>query len=118
MTTNNIDMMNELNSKTYESTRKLADLTLRNLETLLSRQMDAATLFVETGLRQYRLVTENKNYNELMRAEMEMAREFGDRIVAESRQNMKLMGEAREGYRSWYEQNMAAAKKAPYFQAA
>ena len=118
MTTNNIDMMNELNSKTYESTRKLADLTLRNLETLLSRQMDAATLFVETGLRQYRLVTENKNYHELMRAEMEMAREFGDRIVAESRQNMKLMGEAREGYRSWYEQNMAAAKKAPYFQAA
>ena len=53
-----------------------------------------------------------------MKAEMEMAREFGDRIVAESRQNMKLMGEAREGYRSWYEQNMAAAKKAPYFQAA
>lgn len=111
--TDNFENLNEMTSKGYENVRKLGELNLQIMETLVSRQMDAANMWMETAMRQFRLVSEAKGYNDLLKGEMELAREMGERLLSESRENMKLMNETRENYRGWYEQSVAdVAKKA------
>jgi hypothetical protein len=97
-------MFNEMGTQGYESAQQLGEINLRSMETLVARQMDAMNLFMETGLRQVQLATESKGYNDLIKGEIALAKELTERLMAESRDNVKLANTARDEYRAWFEQ--------------
>lgn len=106
----NLDMINELGTKGYESMRQLGEINLRNWERMVARQMDAVSMMMESGLRQAKVASEAKGYNELAKTQVEFAKELGQRMVDETRQNLKLAGDARDEYRTWFEKGVASAK--------
>jgi phasin family protein len=108
MTTANegFEMFNDLGSKGYESARQLGELNLRAMEKLVTRQMDAVNLVMESGLRQVQLATEAKGYSDLVKGQLELAKELGERVMEESRSNVKLASDTRDEYRVWFEQNV------------
>ena len=106
----NLDMINELGTKGYESMRELGEINLRNWERMVARQMDAVSMMMESGLRQAKVASEAKGYNELAKTQVDFAKELGQRMVDETRQNLKLAGDARDEYRAWFEKGMASAK--------
>lgn len=106
----NLDMLNEMGSKGYESMRELGDINLRNWERIVARQMDAVSLMMESGLRQVKMASEAKGYNDLVKTQVEFAKELGQRLVDETRQNLQLAGDARDEYRLWFEKGMTDVK--------
>jgi len=103
----NLNAINEMGNKGYERMNTLAELNLRTWETLAARQMDAINLFMEQGLRQMKLATESKGYNDFLKGEMELAKEMSARMMEESKANMKLAGQVRDDYRNWFQQGVS-----------
>jgi hypothetical protein len=73
--------------------------------------MASVSLMMETGLRQAKAASEVKGYNELAKIQVEFAKELGQRMVEETRQNLKLAGDARDEYRVWFEKGMVDVKE-------
>lgn len=109
MTTVNDTMntVNEMTNKGFERMTSLGELNLRAFERLASRQMDSINLFMEHGIRVMKLATESKGYNELVKGQVEAAKELSERLMSEARTNISVAGEVRDDYRHWLEKNLA-----------
>jgi len=101
------NLLNEFNSKGYQSLVQLGEVNLRTMEKLANRQMDAMNLFMENGSRQSELLTQAKDLNDLVAAETELTREFGSRLMGVFRENLELADEAQNSYRAWFEKGLA-----------
>lgn len=99
----NVNAINEMSNKGFERLNRLGELHLSVWERLASRQMEAVNLMLEQGARQMRLVSEAKGYSELVRGQMELAKETGERLMAETKTNIALAGEVRDQYRTWFQ---------------
>ena len=107
----NFEMFSEMSGKGYEAARQLGEINLRVMETMLGRQMEAISLFMETGLQQAKMVSEAKGYNELVKGQIAMAQDLGKRVLEESRTNMQLASDSRDEYRAWFEQGMETVRE-------
>lgn len=105
------DMMNEMGSKGFDSLRELGEINLRNWERMVARQMEAMSLMMETGMRQARAASDVKGYNDLVKSQVEFAKELGQHLVEETRHNLKLAGDARDEYRAWFEKGIVSARE-------
>lgn len=105
-TKENIEILNELSGKGYEAAKSLGEINLRIVERTLARQMDAWNMFMDSGLRNVKMVTEAKGPADLVRGQVDLFREVSERMLTESRETMKLASEAKEEYRSWFDQGL------------
>lgn len=96
-----ISAMNEMGSKGFEHLSNLGELNLKIWEKLAARQIESAKAMMEQGARQMKVVGEAKGYNDLVKGQLDMAKEVGESVMAETKTNMELAGEVRDDYRSW-----------------
>jgi len=78
---------------------------------VVARQMDALNLFMEQGVRMMTLATEAKSYGDYYKGQVEMAKELTERMMEESKTNMKLAGDVREDYRGWFDAALADVRE-------
>ncbi len=102
-----MNAVNAATNKSLESATSLGELNLRVFEKLAARQMDAVNLYVEHGMRVMKLASESKGQNEFLKTQIEAAKDLSERMMTESKSNMKLAGEVRDEYRAWFEKNLA-----------
>jgi phasin family protein len=103
----NLNAMNELGNKGMERLNMLSELNMRVWEKLASRQMEAMNFMMEQSMRQMKLATESKGYSEFVKGQVELAKETSERMVEETKENMKLVGEVRDDYRVFMEKGMS-----------
>ncbi len=99
--------MNEMTSKGADRLRSLGDLNLKIWEKLAARQLEALNLMMEQSVRQMKIASEAKGYNEFVKAQVEMAKEASERMMEEVRTNMSLANEVRDEYRAWAQAGMS-----------
>jgi len=107
----NLEMFSEMSGKGYEAARQLGEINLSVMEKMMGRQMEALSLFMETGLQQAKMVSEAKGYGELVKGQIEMAKDLGMRVMEESRTNLQLANDSRDEYRAWFEQGMKTVRE-------
>ena len=105
-----VSAFTDLSTKSVERMSALGELNLAVAEKMAARQMDALNLFMEQGARMMKLATEAKGYSDYYKGQVEMAREMSERMMQESKANMKLAGELRDEYRGWFDAAMAEVK--------
>jgi phasin family protein len=76
-------------------------------EKLAARQLEALNLMMEQSVRQMKIASEAKGYNEFVKAQVEMAKEASERMMEEVRTNMALANEVRDEYRAWAQAGMS-----------
>ena len=99
--------MNEMTSKGADRLSSLGDLNLKIWERLAARQLEALNLMMEQSVRQMKIASEAKGYNEFVKAQVEMAKEASERMMEEVRTNMSLANEVRDEYRAWAQAGMS-----------
>lgn len=107
------DMLNsytEMTDKAMSQMNTLGEMNLKVTETLANRQMDMMNLFMEQGVRMMTLATESKGYTEFYKGQIEMTKDMGERMMTESKANMKLANDLRDDYRGWFDAAMTEAK--------
>jgi phasin family protein len=103
----NVDAINEMGAKSYERLNSLNELNMRTWEKLAARQMDAINLLVEQGVRQMKLASESKGVNELVKGEVELAKDVSTRMMEEAKANVELANQVRDAYRDWFQQGVS-----------
>jgi phasin family protein len=103
----NINAVNEMGNKGFERINSLGELNLKIWEKLAARQMDALNIMMEQSVRQMKMASEAKGYNELLKGQIEMAKEASERMMAETKTNMELVGEVRDEYRDWVQSGVS-----------
>ena len=102
-----MNLFNEMGNKGFEHLNALGELNLKVWETVAARQVEAFNLVMEQGSRQMKLATESKGYNEYVKGQVELARETGERVMAETKSNLQLAGQVRDDYRAWFQQGVS-----------
>jgi hypothetical protein len=100
----NLNTINEMNTKGFERLNALGELNMRTWEALAGRQLDAMNLLMEQGIRQMKLATESKGYSDFVKGEMELAKEMSTRVMEETKANMQLAGKLRDDYQKWFQE--------------
>ena len=105
-----INTYTDLTNKSVERINALGELNLKLAETVTTRQMDVINLFMEQGVRMMGLASDAKGYGDLYKGQVEMAKQISERMMEESKANMKLVSEIRDDYRGWFDAAMADVK--------
>ncbi len=106
-TSETMKTMNDWTNKGVERMTSLGELNLRLAEKMAARQMDAMTLWMEHAMRVMKVGAESKGYNELFKGQVEATKELSERLLAEGKTTLQVVGEARDDYRAWFEKNIS-----------
>jgi hypothetical protein len=107
----NLEAMKEIGVAGFESARSLGELNLRTWEKLVENQTAVFGLFVDAGIELVKSTTEQKDIKDLVNAEMNVAKQFGENLVVKSREALQVANNARDDYRSWAEQGVETFTK-------
>jgi phasin family protein len=103
-----LESVNEMGGKAMENLNKLAELNMKVLEKITSRQMEAMNFMMEQSKRQMKLATEAKGFEEFLKGQAELAKETSERMLEESKASMQIATEVREDYRAFVQGGMSA----------
>jgi len=103
----NLDAVNEMGNKGMEKMSQLGELNMKVMEKIASRQMDAMNFMMEQSMRHMKLASEAKGYNEFVKGQVDLAKETGERMMEETKANMQIATEVRDGYRSFVQEGMS-----------
>ena len=107
----NIDMINEFNTAGYESFRQLGDISLNAWNQVMDAQMSTLNTLMNTSMEQMKLVSEAKDYHEVVRGQMDLNRKLGENLMGKTREAVELSQKTGEEVRAWYETNLAATNE-------
>jgi phasin family protein len=107
----NIEMINEINSKGYDSLRELTDITLKAWNQAVDSQMAAYSSLMGTSMEQIKLVSEAKDYQEVVRGQMDLTRKMGEDMVAKTREAVELGQKTGEEVRTWFESSLSSVNE-------
>jgi phasin family protein len=106
-----IEMINEINSKGYDSFLKLSDITLKAWNQVMDKQMEAYASLMNSGLEQVKLISEAKDYHQVIRGQMDFTRKFGEEMVNGTRQAVELGQQTGEELRAWFENGLSSVNE-------
>ncbi|MCU7845716.1 MAG: phasin family protein [Candidatus Thiodiazotropha sp. (ex Monitilora ramsayi)] len=106
-----IEMINEINSNGYDSFRQLTDITLKAWNQAMDTQMAAYSSLMNTSLEQIKLVSEAKDYHEVVRGQMDMTRKLGEEMVTKTREAVEQSQKTSEEVRAWFESSLSTANE-------
>ncbi|RLW55752.1 MAG: hypothetical protein B6D69_01670 [gamma proteobacterium symbiont of Stewartia floridana] len=106
-----IEMINEFNTTGYDSFRQLTDISLKTWNQVMEAQMDTVTSLMNTSMEQLKLVSEAKDYHEVVRGQMDLTRKLGEELMTKTREAVEMSQKTGEEVRSWYESNLATANE-------
>jgi len=102
----NVAIIEKMSRQGFEQMQQLGEINLHAMEQLMGSQMNTLQMFVENGLRQSNMISEAKGFNELIQGNMEMTKELTESIMNAGRQTVKVAGDTRDEYRSWFEKGV------------
>lgn len=97
----------DMTAKGMDRFNSMTELNMRTWEKLAGRQMDFFGLCLEQGVRLATLATESKNYSDYLKGQTDIVKEMSERMMAETKTSMQLIGEVRDDYRGWYERGLS-----------
>jgi phasin family protein len=107
----NIEMINEINSKGYDSFRQLTDITLKAWNTAVDKQIAVYTSLMNSSMEQFKLVSKAKDYQEVVRGQMDLTRKVSEEMVNTTRDAVELGQKTGEEVRAWFETSLSSANE-------
>jgi hypothetical protein len=93
----------------YEAFEQLAEANAQTWEKLISAQLDMASVMVEAGSKQLRLLSEARDHRQVLAAQARFVEEYGNKFVQKARQMATIMAGARDAYNEWIENGVDSA---------
>jgi hypothetical protein len=106
-----IEMINEFNKSGYDSFRQLTNISLSTWNQVMETQLNSYNNLLTTGMEHIKLVSEAKDYKDVVRSQMDLTRKLGEELMTKTRETLELSQKTGEEVRSWYESNLATANE-------
>lgn len=104
----------------YENLQQLGAINTKALQKLTELQFSLATVGIESGVEQAKLLSSTTNYKDLIAAESELANQYSSKMMDLGKQTADVLNESGEEIVAWFEKSAeslaetgkSAAKKA------
>jgi phasin family protein len=106
-----IEMINEFNKNGYDSFRQLTDINLNTWNEVMESQLNSYNSLLTTGMEHIKLVSEAKDYKDVVRSHMDLTRKLGEELLTKTRETLELSQKTGEEVRNWYESNLTTANE-------
>lgn len=106
MTPELMNQMIENGKAAFEPVVKLNAISKEAVETLSKQQVDLARDYMDMGMKSVETLTSAKDPSTLMEAQVELAKSFGDKVMAQAEAYAKLAAATQEKVASWAEETM------------
>ena len=93
---------------TAESSKQLEALNLKLAEKLLKKQLELANYAVDATNRVVGLLGEGKALPAIVAEQGKLARDYGKRVVATTKEATEILASSRIEYRAWFKQGLKA----------
>jgi phasin family protein len=90
------DMVNEFNENMLASAKRLAEINMRTFEQMASKQAEMMNDCLESGAKQYEVLTTAKDYKDAVKAQSELLKGCSDKYLANLRETAEMMSSVRE----------------------
>lgn len=104
-----IKSFNEFSKNTMEAAKTLGEINSKLVEQTIKQQMKAADLFLESSVKQAKLVQETKEVKDLMAGQTALVEEYTAKFVELAKSNVNLAQEAGSEYKAWIEKGLKEA---------
>ena len=101
------ETITNLSHKSVAQVSSLGELNLRIFERLAARHVDAMNLAVEHSVRLARLATETTDFSTFFKDQVAATNSLSELMFNESKENLKLVAQARDDFRAWFENILA-----------
>ena len=108
---NPVETLAELSRKSLDHVSSLGELNLRTWESIAARQTEALNFAAKHGIRVTKLLSESKDYNDIVKGQVQAFNEWSQSLSSEAKANFQLVGKLTEEYRAWLEKSVAAANE-------
>jgi len=92
-----------------EAAKELETIGTGIVEKLTAQQLEIASTCLETGMKQMSLVTEVKDYKELMSAQAKLTSEYNEKLLSSAKKSAEILNDARTQFTTWVEKGMSSA---------
>lgn len=107
----NFETINEINNKGYDSYRKLSDITMKAWNQAIDKQIATYTSLMNSGLEQVQLISEAKDYHEVVRGQMDLTRKLGEEMVNNTREAVEMGQQTGEAVRTWFDSTLTTVSE-------
>jgi phasin family protein len=107
----NIELINEFNTSGYDSFRQLTDISLKTWNQVMEAQMNTVSTLMNASLEQVKLISEAKDYHQVVRGQMDLGRKLGEELMSKTREAVEISQQTGEEVRSWYESNLTTVNE-------
>jgi phasin family protein len=92
-----------------DAAKELETISTSVVEKLTEQQLAIASTCIETGVKQMTLVSEIKDYKELMSAQAKLATEYNEKLMSSAKKATEILNDARTQFTSWFEKGVSTA---------
>ena len=110
MQTDILKSFSEFNNSTLEAAKALGEINSRLVEKAIKQHFKAADLLVESGLKQAKLVQDNKDIKDFLSNQTALMEEYTGKFVDLAKSNVTVAQEVGAEYKAWIEQGMQKAE--------
>jgi len=91
-----IEMMNKMSQNAYETSRRLVEINQSAMEKLMAQQMELMDAWMDSGVKNLELMSTAKGYQDVASGQAELAREYGQKVMAGYKSGAEVMTEVRD----------------------
>ena len=96
------------NKAAMESAKRLGEINMRTLEKLAERNYEAASDYLEGGVRQLKLMGESKDIQSAVKEQTELAKELNEKFVEHAKKTAAVFTDIKGELTDWAEDGMKA----------
>lgn len=89
----------------YENLQQLGAINTKAVQKLTELQFSLATMGIESGVEQAKLLSSTTNYKDLISAESELANTYSSKMMDLSKQTAEVLNESGEEIAAWFEKS-------------
>jgi hypothetical protein len=90
------ELMNQMGESAIETSRRLAEINQTTMEKLMAQQMELMDAWMVAGVKNLELMGKAKGYQEVVSGQADVAREYGQKVLAGCKNGSELLSEARD----------------------
>lgn len=96
----------------FESVKELETIGAKTFERLTAQNLELVNAYVEAGVKQMSLLTETRDYKDLVSNQVELTSHLTAKVVDNAKRTADILNDLRAELTGWYETKLNNAAKA------
>ncbi|MGQ0657348.1 MAG: phasin family protein [Chromatiales bacterium] len=109
MQTTLFEQWESIGKTAYQAAKELETIGTRVFEKLAQEQVQVLNTYVDTGMKQFSLVSQNKDYKDLWAAQARLVSECNEKLMSSAKKAADILNDARGDLTSWFERGVSSA---------